>query len=65
MKPEIKELKECLFASDGELQRCHQILVNCVLATNRYDTKLMTIQCQSWERLFGTNTALYDTIATF
>jgi 3'5'-cyclic nucleotide phosphodiesterase len=65
MKSELKELRECLFIIDGELQRFRQILVNCVLATDRFNAELTTMRSQRWERLFGPDLTMSDISAPF
>ncbi|CAB9511086.1 Receptor-type guanylate cyclase gcy [Seminavis robusta] len=51
-QPCYKDLHECLFANDAELQRFRQLVVNVVLATDIFDKELKALRNKRWDRAF-------------
>lgn len=53
MDPKFDELRSCIFASETELKRFRQILVNVVMATDLFDKDLKAMRESRWERAFN------------
>jgi len=52
MDPSFKDLQQCLFASEEDLLRFRQLLVNCVLATDLSNAKALALRNQRWDKAF-------------
>jgi 3'5'-cyclic nucleotide phosphodiesterase len=55
LQPRFDKLRECLFATDAELQQFRQLLVNMVLATDLFDPTLQNLRLAQWNKAFGDN----------
>ena len=53
MDDKFQDLRNCIFASDRELHRFRQVIVNVVLATDIFDPELNGLRKKRWERAFG------------
>jgi len=52
MRPEYEDLRGAIYANESEAKRFRQILVNCVLSTNRTDEGLLSQRKQRWAVAF-------------
>jgi len=57
MSNQFSVLQSCLFASETELQRFRQIVVNVVLATDIFDKDINTVRKERWDRAFSDQAA--------
>jgi 3'5'-cyclic nucleotide phosphodiesterase len=48
-----RELRSCLFASDQDLKRFRQVLVNAVLSTDIFDPDLQAFRDARWDKAFS------------
>ncbi len=57
MKPQYKHVQRCIFANESELKRFRQLVVNLVMATDIFDSKMKELRDARWEKAFhkGTN----------
>jgi len=53
MEPRFGNLRQCLFASQAELLRFRQLIVNVVLATDIFDKELNDLRKNRWKRAFA------------
>jgi len=53
MRDQFAALQRCLFASEVELKRFRQVLVNAVLATDIFDKELNDVRKERWNRAFS------------
>jgi hypothetical protein len=60
MKPSFKELRECIYSTQEELDRFRQLVVNIVMATDIADTELGTLRKKRWEKAFSGATLLHQ-----
>jgi 3'5'-cyclic nucleotide phosphodiesterase len=60
MAPRFADLRACMFASELDLKRFRQIVLNAVMATDLFDKDLKTMREGRWEKSF-TNTDLLTT----
>eukprot|EP00934_Nitzschia_sp_Nitz4_P008385 Nitzschia sp. Nitz4//scaffold169_size48518//44621//48512//NITZ4_007081-RA/size48518-processed-gene-0.84-mRNA-1//1//CDS//3329538415//8375//frame0 len=52
MDPNYKELQKAIYASDEELKRFRQLMVNIVLATDIFDADMKAIRERRWGKAF-------------
>ena len=57
MSPMCKDLRAAMFASQGELKRFRQLLVNVVLATDIFDKELNGARKARWNKAFSSDGA--------
>ena len=58
MDDSYDEFRTCIFGNDNEnseLQRFRKLLVNCVLATDIFDSKLQSLRNTRWEKAFSSH----------
>merc|ERR1711957_668642 len=48
----FKDLRECIYATQGEYNRFRQLSVNCVLATDIFDKEMKSFRDSRWEKAF-------------
>jgi hypothetical protein len=53
MSTEFTDLRNCLFATDTELLRFRQVIVNVVLATDIFDKELNDLRKKRWTKAFS------------
>jgi len=53
MSREYRELQRTIFATQAELQRFRQLVVNVVLATDIFDPDMIRVRNSRWEKAFG------------
>mmetsp|Transcript_26271 Transcript_26271/g.56364 ORF Transcript_26271/g.56364 Transcript_26271/m.56364 type:complete len:378 (+) Transcript_26271:947-2080(+) len=46
------DLRRCIYATEDEYQRCRQLVVNCVMATDIFDKDLKNFRDIRWEKAF-------------
>jgi 3'5'-cyclic nucleotide phosphodiesterase len=64
MQDEYKEFRETIYATDDELQRFRQLVVNCVMATDIVDKELKTLRNNRWDRAFSQSEDIIEPEAT-
>lgn len=64
MLDKFKELRSTIYASDVELQRFRQLIVNSVMATDIMDVDLKKLRNARWEKAFLEQDADEDPIVT-
>ena len=52
MEPEYKELRECIYTNQEELDRFRQLVVNSVMATDIVDKELGGLRKKRWDMAF-------------
>jgi hypothetical protein len=52
MEPQFENLQRCIFATDSELSRFRQLLVNLVMATDIFDKEMKATRDMRWEKVF-------------
>jgi hypothetical protein len=52
MEPTYKDLQDCIFANENEVQRFRQYIVNLVMATDIFDKDMTTLRNKRWEKAF-------------
>ncbi|CAB9513750.1 Receptor-type guanylate cyclase gcy [Seminavis robusta] len=55
MQPENKELQQCIFATETELNRFRSTIVNSVMATDIFEKDAKAKRNQRWEKAFSTD----------
>jgi hypothetical protein len=60
MKPSYKELRECIYSTQEELDRFRQLVVNMVMATDIADKELGALRKKRWEKAFSGATLLHQ-----
>ena len=53
MEPSYRELRNCLCATNAEIERFRQLVVNSVMATDIADKELGALRRQRWEKAFS------------
>lgn len=53
MSEQFTALRKCMFATDDELKRFRQVVVNVVLATDIFDKELNAIRKERWIKAFS------------
>lgn len=53
MRDKYQDLRACIYASQGELDRFRSLLVNVVMATDIADKSLAALRRRRWEKVFG------------
>ena len=56
MQPEFSDLRSCIYATQSELDRFRQLVVNAVMATDIMDKELGTLRKNRWEKAFASST---------
>jgi hypothetical protein len=57
MEPGFENLQQCIFATESELKRFRQLLVNLVMATDIFDREMKETRNMRWERVFHSDLA--------
>ena len=57
MKPKYTNLQQCIFGNESELKRFRQLVVNLVMATDIFDTKMKELRNHRWEKAFHKETS--------
>jgi hypothetical protein len=57
MEPAFENLRQCIFATESELKRFRQLLVNLVMATDIFDKEMKETRNMRWERVFHSDLA--------
>lgn len=57
MEPKFKNLQQCIFATESELKRFRQLLVNMVMATDIFDREMKETRNMRWDRVFHSDMA--------
>ena len=52
MKPEYRNLQQCIFTNEDELRRFRQLVVNLVMATDIFDKEMKALRNSRWDRAF-------------
>lgn len=65
MKPQYKHLQQCIFGNESELSRFRQMVVNLVMATDIFDSKMKELRNNRWEKAFQTESTSDDRQDTF
>lgn len=52
MKPEFRDLQQCIFTNEDELSRFRQIVVNLVMATDIFDGGSKALRTKRWDKAF-------------
>jgi hypothetical protein len=60
MEPSYKELRECIYSTQEELDRFRQLVVNIVMATDIADKELGALRKKRWEKAFTGATLLHQ-----
>lgn len=55
MEPTFKDLRDCIYTSQEELERFRQLVVNSVMATDIVDKELNQLRKNRWEKAFSSN----------
>jgi hypothetical protein len=53
MQPRFKELRQCIYTTQQELERFRQLVVNVVMATDIVDKELGALRKKRWEKAFN------------
>lgn len=53
MQPQFEALRGCMFATEADLKRFRQVLVNVVLATDIFDRELNDLRKKRWGKAFS------------
>jgi hypothetical protein len=53
MEPRFKDLRQCIYTNQSELDRFRQLVVNSVMATDIVDKELGASRKKRWERAFN------------
>jgi hypothetical protein len=53
MSAQFDDLRACIFATESELRRFRQLIVNVVLATDIFDKELNDLRKSRWDRAFS------------
>jgi 3'5'-cyclic nucleotide phosphodiesterase len=57
MKPQYKELQQCIFRSEEELKRFRAAIVNAVMATDIFEKDGKAFRNQRWDKAFHSTDA--------
>jgi hypothetical protein len=52
MKPQYRNVQKCIFINVSELKRFRQLVVNFVMATDIFDSKMKELRNTRWEKAF-------------
>jgi 3'5'-cyclic nucleotide phosphodiesterase len=52
MEPQFSDLQKCIYASESELKRFRQLVVNSVIATDIFDPGLKEFRNRRWDAAF-------------
>jgi hypothetical protein len=52
MGPAFQNLRQCIFATEAELARFRQLLVNLVMATDIFEKEMKTTRNMRWDKVF-------------
>jgi hypothetical protein len=58
MEPDFENLRRMLYANIDEKKRFRQILVNCVMATDKFDEQAQARRKARWDKSFGPGSAV-------
>lgn len=61
MQEDYKELQQCIFATEEELQRFRATVVNCLLATDIFEPGQKSFRNQRWDKAFHGDTNKEET----
>jgi hypothetical protein len=60
MTDSFRNLHHCLFESTKERERLRSLLVNCVMATDIFDSDLRALRQARWEKVFSEGPTLFE-----
>jgi hypothetical protein len=52
LQPDFRNLQQCIFATEVELKRFRQLIVNLVMATDIFDKEMKKLRDLRWDRAF-------------